>query len=189
MGISEFQFIESMLASHTPEAEAAVVAFARHFATYPLTLDNVHIYQKILQYNNTEAVDAILKRRNPDSFFSTIEPDRSLVVFALSTLAMYRSEELYKPVVLVCLGILQNVYKNPGHGISVYSLSVSDIYHTAKYLKNADEPIETLLISFLENLNTLSRSNNISNIAGNIIDAFFDNSKKIESIIPSSILL
>ena len=189
MDVHGFHFIESMLSSHTPDAEAAVVAFSRHFASYPLSLENAHIFQKILEYNNPEAVDAILKRRSPDSFFSILEPGRSLVLFALSTLTMYRKSELYKPVVLICLGILQNVYRNPQYGVSIYPLSVADIYHAAKYLKIENENIETIIISFLENLNMLSGMNDISNLARNIIDAHYDNNKKIENIIPSSILL
>lgn len=189
MDVSGFHFIESMLSSHTPEAEAAVAAFARHFSSYPLTADNVHIFQKILAYNNSDAVDAILKRRDPDSFFSIIEPDRSLVLFAFATLTENRMGELYKPVVLACLGILQNTYKNPEYGMSVYSLSVADLYHTAKYLKTESEDIETIIVGLLENLSRLSGMNNVSNLAGNIIDAHYDNSKRIESIIPPSILL
>lgn len=188
MDISGFQFIESMLSSHSPEAEAAVIAFAKHFATYSISPENVHVFQKILEYNNSEAVDAILKHRDPRIFFSILEPNRNLVLFALSTLTMYRTGELYEPVVLACIGILQNIYKNPQYGISIYPLSVADIYHTAKYLKACSEDVETLIISFLENLNVLPGSNNMSNIAGNIIDSHYDNSKKIENIIPSSIL-
>ena len=74
MDVSGFPAIESMLSSHTPDAEAAVVAFARHFSSYPLTLENSHIFQKILEYNNPSAIEAIFKRRRPESFFSILEP-------------------------------------------------------------------------------------------------------------------
>lgn len=189
MDISGFQFIESMLSSHTLEAEAAVIAFARHLSSYPLTTENENVFQRILAYNNSDAVDAILKRRDPDSFFSILKPSRGLVLFAFSTLSAQRADELYVPVVLSCMGILQNVYKNPQSGFSVYPLSVADLYHTAKYLKVENEEIELLIISFLENLNMLSGRADISNLARNIIDAHYDHSKKIESIIPSTILL
>ena len=189
MDISDFLTIESMLSSHTPDAEAAVVAFAWHFSSYPLTLENSHIFQKILEYNNPSAIDAILKRRSSESLFSILEPSRDLVLFAVSTLTMYRSDELYEPVVLACMGILQNTYRNPEYGISIYPLSVADVYHTAKYLKVNNEDIESLLINLLENLNMLSGLEDVSNLAGNIIDAHYDNNKKIEDIIPSSILL
>lgn len=189
MDLPDFHFIESMLSSHTPDAEAAVAAFALYFSTYPLTVQNAHIFQKILKYNNPAAVDALLKRRNPESFFSILEPSEELVIFAFSTLTEYRVGKLYEPVIFACLGILQNAYRNPQYGVSIYPLSVADIYHTAKYLKVENEKMESILISFLNNFNMLSGQKDISNLAGNIIDAHYDNSKKIENIIPSSILL
>lgn len=189
MDLQGFDFIESMLSSHTPDAEAAVTAFAGHFSTYPLTLQNVHIFQKILAYNHPDAVDTLLKRRNPESFFSILEPSRGMAVFAFSTLTEYRAGELYEPVILVCLGILQNIYRNPQYGVSIYPLSVADIYHTAKYLKVNNEKMESILVNFLDNFNMLTGHKDISNLAGKIVDAHYDNSKKIENIIPSSILL
>ena len=189
MDVSGFLTIESMLSSHTAEAEAAVVAFARHFSTYPLTSENSHVFQRILEYNNSSAIDAILKNRSSESFFSILKPSRDLIIFAVSTLTKYRSNELYEPVVLVCLGVLQSTYKNPEYGISIYPLSVADVYHTAKYLKVENEDIESLLISLLENFHMTSKLKDVSNLAGNIIDAHYDNNKKIEDIIPSSILL
>ncbi len=112
MDISGFQFIESMLSSPTPEAESAVIAFAKHFATHPLNSETVLVYQKLILYNNPEAIDALFKKRNPYSFFSIIEPSRSLILFAFSTLTEYRSGELYEPAVLACLGIIQNAYND-----------------------------------------------------------------------------
>ena len=97
---------------------------------------------KILKYNNPSAVDAVLKQRNPETFFSILKPSRAQIVFAFSTLSEYRVGELYEPAIFVCLGILQNAYKNPQYGVSIYSLSVADIYHAAKYLKLENEKIE-----------------------------------------------
>ena len=189
MDFSGFQFIESMLSSHTPEAENAVIAFSKHFASYPLNHETAFVYQKLIYYNNSEIIDVIFKTRNPDSFFSILEPSRSLMVFAFSTLTDYRAGELYKPAILSCLGIIQNAYKNPGFGVEIYPLSVSDLYHTAKYLKMDNDEVETHIIDFFENLCSLSKYENITALARNIIDAHYDNSKKLESVIPLSILL
>lgn len=188
MDLSGFSLIESMLSSHTPEAKSAVLAFSRHFSSYTLNSETSSVFQKLIKYNDAEAIDALLEKRNPDSFFSTQEPSRSLILFAFSTLTEHRFYQLYEPAIFVCLGILQNVYKNPEYGIKLYSLSISDIYHTAKYLKLENDRIENLIISFLENLNNLRTMNNISTITGNIIDSHYDSSKKLESIIPVSIL-
>jgi len=188
MDISGFEIIETMLSSHTPEAESAVIAFAKHFSSYSVNNETSLVFQKIMNYNNSKAIDALLKNRNPESFFSTLEPSRSLILFAFTTLTEYRSNELYEPAILVCLGILRNIYKNPEFGTKIYPLSIADIYHTAKYLKLENEEIEQIIINFLENLNNLSKMSQISSISGKIIDAHYDNSKKIESIIPLSIL-
>ena len=133
-------------------------------------------------------MDALLKNRTPDSFFSTVKLSKSLVQFSFTTLSEYRYHELYQPVILVCLGILYNAYKNPQSGMSLYSFSVSELYQAAKYLIVGNEEIESLLISFLENLAELSGGNQLSIVAGKIIDAHLDNSKKIDTIIPSSLL-
>ncbi|MDA3939364.1 MAG: hypothetical protein PF693_08655 [Spirochaetia bacterium] len=188
MDTSGFQLIESMLSSHTTEAEAAVLAFSRHFASYSLNSDTATVFQKIIKYNNPAAMDAIIKNRNPGSIFTTLTPSRSLILFAITTLTEYRFKELYEPGILACLGVLQNIYKNPGYGMNIYPLSVADLYHVAKYLKVENEEIELLIISFLENLNMLSGNDNFSTISRNILDAHYDNSKKVENVIPSSIL-
>ncbi len=189
MDTSGFSAIESMLSSHTPDAEAAVSAFSVYFASNSLSYQNSHIFQKILKYNYPPAVDAVLKRRDPETFFSILKPSREQLVFAFSTLSEYRVGELYEPVILVCLGILQNAYKNPQYGESIYHLSVADIYHTAKYFKIENEKIESILINFLDSLNLLSGHKDILNLARNIMNAHYDNSKKIENILPPSILL
>ncbi len=188
MDLSGFQFIESMLSSHTPEAENAVIAFSKHFASYPLNQETASVYQKLIYYNNPETIDAIFKTKTPDSFFSVLEPSRNLILFAFSTLSGYHAGDLYEPAVLSCLGIIQNAYKNPGFGFSIYPLTVSDLYHTAKYLKVENNEIETHIIDFLENLGSLSKHESITALARNIIDVHYDNSKKIENIIPHSIL-
>lgn len=174
-------YIESILSSHTPEAESAVIAFSKHFASYPLNEETAPVYGKILFYNNPKAIDALLKTRNPYSLFSKVPPSQSLLLFAFSTLRDFRYNELYEPVVLACLGIIQTGYK-------IYPPTVSDLYHTAKYLKITNSEIEIHLIDFLEDLCSLSKHKNITALARTIINAHYDSSKKIETIIPSSVL-
>lgn len=187
MDIMGTNHIESMLMTHTREAEDAVIAFSRFLSLSPIDERNASLYQKILAYNHPEAVDALLKRRNPESLFSGLTPSRYLAVFAFSTLSEFSSDKLYKSTVLICLGIIQSIYTNPRHGVSLYSPSVTEIYHMAKYFKISHSRVEDLILDCLENISQLSGRNEMASISRKIMDTYFDNSKKIESIIPSSI--
>ena len=186
--MSNFIPSELLQSLQTPDAKAAIEAFAGHFSSYPLTVDNAPIFQRILRYNYGKAVDRILKHKDPAGFFSSLTPSKDLIRFSISTLTDYRVGELYEPVALTCLGILQNAYANPAYGISIYALSNMDLYHTAKYLKSDNDEVNVMIIGFLENLCSLSDSEGIHTLSRKIIDALNDNRKKLEDVIPPAIL-
>ncbi len=183
------QIIDSMLNSDSPDAKAAIIAFARHLSTFPLSTANMVTFTKIISKNYSEAADIFFTRRTPDSFFSTLPQTAELIIFALSTLSNYRYSELYSPITLSCLGILVNNYRNPSKDQNIYSLKTSDIYHIAKYLQKKEKNIESLILDLLENIGSLpSSAGEISKVARNILNNWFDNSKRLDQVIPFTIL-
>ncbi len=183
------QIIDSMLSSDSPDAKAAIIAFAKHLSTFPLSAANVETFTKIINKNYSEAADIIFSTRTPDSFFSTLPQTAELIIFALSTLSNYRNSELYSPITQSCLGILVNNYRNPSKGQAIYSLKTSDIYHIAKYLQKKEKKIESLILDLLENIGSLPSSvGEISKVARNILTNWLDNSKRLDQIIPFTIL-
>ena len=72
--------------------------------------------------------------------------------------------------------------------MSFYKMRISEIYHIAKYLLKEEEKIETLILDFLENIRNLYSERDIATMAGNIIDNWFDNNKRLGQIIPSTFL-
>lgn len=185
----EFELIRSMFSSRTPESEEAILSFARHLATYPVHPSNTHIYQKIIEYNLPEAIDAILKDRDPVTFFATVEPTKELVSFAFGALTAFAYNQFYESGVCICLGVLEHTYRNPRYGIDVHMPSVSDLYHTAKYLKTENETIESLVLDILRSISNLADKKHISIPAKNIVDAYYDETKTLEAVIPHTILV
>jgi hypothetical protein len=184
----DYNFIESILNSKSPEADAAIISFSKLLALDSLDSSTVKIFAKIMNRNLPDAADILFSKREPESFFSTVPLTDSLISFALSTLSDYQYSELYSPIVLSCLGILMIGYNNPVKGMSIYKLSVSEIYHISKYLQKKEQKIKILILDFLEKMALLGNSFEVSSTSGKILSHWFDNSKNLNQIIPYTIL-
>ncbi|RDG28669.1 hypothetical protein DV872_25615 [Oceanispirochaeta sp. M1] len=86
------------------------------------------------------------------------------------------------------MGIIVHNYSNPNNGISLYRLSVSNIYHIAKYLQKNQQSIELLILEFLEQVSLLDSRMEFTLISRKVLDNWLDNTKTLDQIIPSSIL-
>ena len=180
--------IDEILSSNDREATEAIISFSRYLAGNPLNSSTVPLFTRILAKNIPQAADILFSERDPSSFFSAIPLSFELISFALSTLGEYRFSELHSPIVKACLGILSQSYKNSDYGNTIYKLSVTEIYHMAKYLQNEEEVTEILIIDLLENLSSDSVNPEISAISRKILTHWLDSSKRLNQIIPQNIL-
>lgn len=186
---NDFELVQPLLNSRGREAEEAIIAFSKHLSLQPLNASNVNIYCKILNRNLPEAADILFSRRKPPSFFSVIPLSHDLVSFGTGTLSEYKSSELYSPIAESCLGILVNCYKNHSNSMTIYPLSITEIYHIAKYLEKNEDFLEALILDLLESIGNWQSGMDISKMSHKIINNWFDSSKTLNQIIPSTILM
>src|SRR5262249_30717803 len=97
----------------------------------------------------------------------------------------------------VILGVLQSVYSSPKDGYRIYSLSIQDLNALGKHLdkeKGQDDPLNRAILEVLEKISDLEDAGNtemeeIAIHASAIRNAFFDNRKNMEDVIPPVLLV
>ena len=184
-------FIEDILSSNSQQSKEALISITKYLMTYHLDVSNCGLFQRILHKNIKEAADIIFRRRTPETFFSTLQPNRELITNAINTLVSYKTKELYPKIILTCLGVLENAYKQSKPGFKIYPLKTSDLQHIGKYLTLNDETISKMIIDILHDI-WQSRDNKdkeVAVIAEKIIDIYQDNKKNLINIIPENLLI
>jgi hypothetical protein len=96
------------------------------------------------------------------------------------------------------LGVLQNAYSSPRDGYKIYQLSISDIDNLGKHLEKEsgqDEPRNRCILDILEKIGSLEglrldeNMEQVARQALKIRNAFFDNTKVLEDIIPQVLIV
>ncbi len=169
-------------------ATEALVSYARLLSKSRLSVKNSALFIKILSTNNIDAADSLLNGRDPLSMFSTVSAGRSEVAAALDILVEYSPRNLYGKIVLVCFGILLNVYSHPEQGMNTYPLTISDLQHIAKYFISDDENVKDIILNLFYKLESLPGQYPIAAFASRAVSVFHDISKSLDSIVPPSLL-
>ncbi len=180
--------IDVILSDSSSEAEAALISYARYLSGWRLSSKNVQLYLKLLSVNKPTVADNLMNKKNPVSFFSNIEMNREVIISVLMILRTYNAETLYDRVLYACLGILINTYLHGESGMKIYALSVSDIQHIGKYLASRNDELRNLIIEILNSLKILPSRYTIARFCSELVDTYFDRNKKIDSIIPGTLL-
>jgi hypothetical protein len=184
------ELLEKIFAANTDESKEAVVAVSRLLAREHLDESNAYLYLKIMRLNLGEASDAVFANRNPETFFSVLVPFNGLIGSCLEILTSCRPKELYFKNLLACSGIMQMTYKNPRYGFNVYRLSVNDIQHFGKYLSLRDDKLNDIIVDVLSDIWRINsgKYKDESLKAKEIVDCFFDRTKRLSEVIPEVIL-
>lgn len=184
-------FIEEIFSSNTNEAKSSIVTLSRFLIKEPLKEENAYLFFKIINKNIKEASDIIFSYKSPETFFSTLEPNKFLIKSAIDILVFHKPKELYEKNIICLLAVLHNAYKNGREGLKIYSLSISDIDHIAKYLILKVVSISDMILDVLDSIWQSDDKNHKDLIvaAKNIVDAYFDNKKDISKVLPNNLLL
>jgi len=97
----------------------------------------------------------------------------------------------------VILGVLQSVYSSPKDGYRIYPLTIADLNALGKHLKKdngQDDPLNRVILEILDHLSELQGQGNadseeIAIQASAIRNAFLDNRKQMEDVIPPVLLV
>ncbi len=189
--MNQSDVLNQMLESGTQAAIEGARGFAVYLANLPVSTENLYMYLKVLSLNDTEVLNAVFKKRMPESLFSRITPDKRLVASLLNLLSSRRAGETDPRVVHACTGTLASVYTHPADGMKIHALTAQELYHTVKYLVLKDETAERFITEILEAVTTLPSGEygGVSLVAGKIRDAALDTTKGLESVIPHGLLI
>lgn len=183
--------LEDMLNSRTKEGKEGIVAFARYLRGTTLDERTLPVYLKFLHTGVPEAMDELFQDRDPASFFSRFVPNRDLITEVIELLSENVPKQADRRVVLACLGVLANAYASAEDGMTIYPLTVQDLFHTAKHLTAGDNQVSEILEDLLDSLSALSagRHGELHKTVLQLRDAHLDATKKIGDVIPHNMLV
>jgi len=183
---------------NTAKAVDSALTTARYINTMGINNENYVLYFVLLETNNSYVIDSLIGQKNPFLLFSPIRPNWYMLRETFRILSQFKKDEINKKCLLALLGVIQNTYKEPKFGYSVYGLSVSDVYNIGKYLnKKKDQLYEAnqlildiLYDIYLMGMESASREQKQVALKANWIRmAYFDNRKKMSDSIPDVLLI
>ena len=189
---------DNIVLCNTQKAVDSAVTVARYINSIGLNNDNYVLYFVLLETNNSYVIDSLIGDKNPFLLFSPIRPNWYMLRETFRILSQFKKDELNKKCLLALLGIIQNTYKEPKFGYSVYQLSVSDVYNIGKYLnkkKDQSEELNLLILDilfdiYLMGIESASREQKQVALKANWIRmAFFDIRKRMSDVIPDVLLI
>ncbi len=189
---------ENIVLCNTPKAVDSAVTIARYINSLGINNENYVLYFVFLETNNSYVIDSLIGDKNPFLLFSPIRPNWYMLRETFRILSQFKKDELNRKCLLALLGIIQNTYKEPKFGYSVYKLTVSDVYNIGKYLnkdKNQLDEVNLLILDilfdiYLMGIESATREQKQVALKANLIRmAFFDMRKKMSDAIPDVLLI
>jgi hypothetical protein len=197
--ISEIEnnLLQGILGCRTTEAVEAAVTYAKFLSSVGITPDNYPLFLKMLEIENHWVIDALVANRDPFLMLSPVQPNKFIVNKIFAMLTKWRKGGIYSTNLSVILGVIQTVYSSPSNGYRIYPLSIADLNALGKHLNKEhgqDDPLNRVILDILENLSELegkedSEMEEIAIHASSVRNAFFDDRKEMEDVIPPVLLV
>ncbi len=197
--ISEIEnnLLQGILGCRTTEAVEAAVTYAKFLSSVGITPDNYPLFLKMLEIENHWVIDALVANRDPFLMLSPVQPNKFIVNKIFAMLTKWRKGGIYSTNLSVILGVIQTVYSSPTNGYRIYPLSIADLNALGKHLNKEhgqDDPLNRVILDILENLSDLegkedSEMEEIAIHASAVRNAFFDDRKEMEDVIPPVLLV
>jgi len=194
----ENQLLQQMLASRTVESAEGAISYARFLRMSGLDTENYPVFLKMLEIENHWVLDELIGDSDPFLLLSTIPPNRYLVAKAFDLLTRWRPGGIYPKTLAIVIGILQNAFSSPKDGYKIYELSIADIDNLGKHLerdKGPADPQNRCILDILEKISQLmglkwnDTMEAVARQAMKIRNAFFDNTKMLEDVIPQVLIV
>jgi hypothetical protein len=193
----ENRLMAGIFACRSTEAVEAAVTYARFLSTVGITPENYAVFLKMLEIENHWVVDELIGNRDPFLLLSSVQPNEYIVSRIFAMMTRWHKGAIYSKNLSVILGVLQSVYSSPKDGYRIYNLRIADVNALSKHLnkeKGQDDPLNRVILEILDKISTLegtgdSEMEEIAIHASAIRNAFFDDKKKIEEVIPPVLLV
>ena len=193
----ENMLLQGIFGCRTTEAIEAAITYAKFLNSVGITPDNYSVFLKTLEIENHWVIDALIGKRDPFLLLSPVQPNKYIVNRIFAMMTKWHKGGIYSKNLSVILGVLQSVYSSSKDGYRIYPLSIADVNALGKHLdkeKGQDDPLNRVLLEILENLSELEGGDNaemeeIAIHASAVRNAFFDNRRKMEDVIPPVLLV
>ena len=197
IGDIEIRLLHGVFQCRTTEAVEAAITYANFLSTIGITPENCALFLKILEIENHWVIDALIGERDPFLLLSAVQPNPYIVNRIFGMMTKWHKGGIYAKNLSVILGVLQSVYSSPKEGYRIYPLTIANLNAMGKHLdkeKGQDDPLNRIILEILDKISDLEDSGNadmedIAIHASNIRNAFFDNRKKMEDVIPPVLLV
>jgi len=193
----ESHLLQGIFGCRSEEAVEAAVTYARFLNSVGLTPDNYPVFLKMLEIANHWVIDALIGQRDPFLLLSAVQPNRYIVERCLAMMTRWHKGGIYHKNLSVIMGVLQSVYSSPREGYRINALTIADTNAIGKHLhknKGQDDPLNRAILEVLEKISDLEDASDVSiqevAIHANAIrNAFFDDRKRMEDVIPPVLLV
>ncbi len=193
----ETRLLQGIFGCRSTEAVEAAIKYAKFLSSVGITPDNYPVFLNMLEIENHFVVDALIGDRDPFLLLSSVQPNEFIVRRVFAMLTRWHKDGIYGKNISVILGVLQSLYSSPRDGYRVYPLRIADVNALGKHLdknKGQDEPLNRAILEVLEKISELEDVHNremeeVAIHASAVRNAFFDDRKRMEEVIPPVLLV
>jgi hypothetical protein len=193
----ENRLLQGVFGCRTVEAVEAAVTYAAFLNRIGISPENCPVFLRMLEIENHWVIDALIGERDPFLLLSAVQPNSFIVESVLAMLARWHKGSIYPKSLSVILGVLQSVYSSPREGYRIFPLRVADVNALGKHLDKAtgqDDPQNRVILEVLEKIAQLEDAadqelEEVAAHASAVRNAFFDDRKQMEFVIPPVLLV
>ena len=193
----ENRLLQGIFGCRTTEAVEAAITYASFLSTIGITPENYPVFLRMLEIENHWVIDALIGDRDPFLLLSAVQPNEFIVDRIFAMMTRWHKGGIYSKNLSVILGVLQSVYSSPADGYRIYPLTIANVNALGKHLdkeKGQDDPLNRAILEVLEKLSNLEDKGNpemeeVAIHASAVRNAFFDDRKRMEDVIPPVLLV
>jgi hypothetical protein len=193
----ETQMLHGLFACRSTEAVEASLTYAEYLSSVGITPENYPVFLRMLEIENHWVVDALIGNRDPFLLLSGVQPNKYIVGRILAMMTRWHKGGIYPKNLSVILGVLQSVYSSPRDGYRIYPLTIADANAMGKHLdkeRGQDDPLNRAILEVLDKISRLEDAGDaemeeVAIHASAIRNAFFDDRKRMEDVIPPVLLV
>jgi hypothetical protein len=193
----EKRLLQGVFGCRSTEAVEAAITYAQYLSSVGITPENYPVFLRMLEIENHWVIDSLIGGRDPFLLLSGVQPNKYIVGRILAMMTRWHKGGIYPKNLSVILGVLQSVYSSPRDGYRIYPLSIADANAIGKHLdkeKGQDDPLNRAILEVLEKISDLedagkTEMDEVAIHAAAIRNAFFDDRKRMEDVIPPVLLV
>lgn len=193
----ENNLLQGIFGCRSLEAVESSVTFASFLSTVGITPENCPLFLKMLEIENHWVIDALIASRDPFLLLSAVQPNKFIVSRIFAMVTKWHKGGIYPKNLSVILGVLQSVYSSPRDGYRIHPITIANLNALGKHLdkeRSQDDPLNRVILEILDKISELEESSDtemeeIAIHSADIRNAFFDNKKKMDDIIPPVLLV